>query len=258
MRALALILGFILLSGCAVSPNIARQDLHGRPGELNFQVGEERLDQPLIIALHGSSGNSIQFQVQSDLVGRVHRAGYRLALVNGQPWDNPLTYYGQQRSWNSGNCCWDRPEDDVAYLTQVIERLQTGVLGNGRKVILVGHSNGAMMSYLLMCRRPDLIHGVVGVAGTVSFDGCTPSRTRIIHIHGDRDQTVPLEGDMDLSDGRNFESLAIQQALFNRTGIRGETLIVMGVDHPLQAINDGLIHQYNFSITDKVLELAGR
>lgn len=148
MRALLAVILILGLGGCALSSGVERQDLNGRPGELNFVPGEERLDQPLIIALHGSSGNSVQFQVQSDIVSRANAAGYRLALVNGQPWENPLTYYGQQRSWNSGNCCWDRPEDDVAYLVQVIESLQQGTVGNGRKVILVGHSNGALPAHV--------------------------------------------------------------------------------------------------------------
>ena len=252
MRLTPLLLLFIL-TGCAINPGVQREQIEGRPADLNFTVGE-RTDAPLIIALHGSSGNSVQFQAQSDIIGEAAAAGYRLALLNGQKW-NARTYYGEMRSWNAGACCWDRPADDVAYLTRAIAALQVGATGEGRKVVVVGHSNGSMMAYALMCARPDLLTGVVGVSGTVAITDCQPSATRIIHIHGDSDGTVPLSGDPDLSDGRNFYSLAYQDRLFRSAGIQQRTFIVEGASHELADVNVKLREQSNISISQLVLSL---
>jgi polyhydroxybutyrate depolymerase len=65
-------------------------------------------------------------------------------------------------------------------------------------VFLIGHSNGAYMSYRMACERSDVVAGIAGLAGAATvIDGwtCNPEQpVSILHIHGDADTTVPYEG----------------------------------------------------------------
>ena len=109
--------------------------------------------------------------------------------------DGALVAYpeGVRDSFNAGLCCGSAVRhqvDDVGFLTRVITDLRRR--GAGR-VSVVGFSNGGMMAYRLACERPGLVDTVGVMSGTLEIPRCD-GRITALHLHGDRDTAVPLEG----------------------------------------------------------------
>jgi len=62
-----------------------------------------------------------------------------------------------------------------------------------KRVYLVGHSNGAFMSYRMACDHADAIAGIAALNGAMWSDPskCQPSRpVSVLHIRGTTDQTI--------------------------------------------------------------------
>ncbi len=111
--------------------------------------------------------------------------------------DGALVAYpeGVRDSFNAGLCCGAATRlgvDDVDFLTRVVEDLRRR--GAGR-VSVVGFSNGGMMAYRFGCERPGLVDTVGVMSGTLEIPRCD-GPIRVLHLHGDRDTAVPLEGDV--------------------------------------------------------------
>lgn len=124
------------------------------------------------------------------------------ASEHGIAWlapDGPFDQHGR-RFWDAGpSCCnFDRlPVDHVAALAALIERtLATPGIDRSR-VFVGGHSNGAFMAHRLACERPDLVRGIIALAGTGPMDPtrCKPPvALQVLQIHGDADPIVPYAG----------------------------------------------------------------
>jgi len=105
-----------------------------------------------------------------------------------------------QPSWNASKaCCNDTasPPDDATMLAQMV---QDAVVANGidhRFVFVAGDSNGAFMTWRLLCTHAELFAAgaiVSGGANSASDPPCTPSRhVPILSVHGTEDPVVPLE-----------------------------------------------------------------
>ncbi|HYX36662.1 MAG TPA: alpha/beta fold hydrolase [Oligoflexus sp.] len=78
----------------------------------------------------------------------------------------------------------------------MIEEAKSRFAVDPERIYIIGHSNGGFIAYTMACIRPDLIRGVVSIAGTtyVTAEECkNPAPTNILHIHGDLDPTVGYE-----------------------------------------------------------------
>ena len=111
--------------------------------------------------------------------------------------DGVLVAYpeGAFDSFNAGLCCGTAVTervDDVAFLADVVRDLKRR--GAGR-VSVFGFSNGGMMAYRVGCERPDLVHAVGVVAGTLEVPRCQ-GPIRALHLHGSHDTAVPYRGDL--------------------------------------------------------------
>jgi polyhydroxybutyrate depolymerase len=88
--------------------------------------------------------------------------------------------------------------DDVAYLAAVIDDVQRRFNVDARRIFLVGHSNGGFMAHRFACERPELVRGIVSIAGAGPLDrsACkNPSSSlRVLEIHGDADPIVTYDG----------------------------------------------------------------
>lgn len=65
------------------------------------------------------------------------------------------------------------------------------------RLVAAGFSAGGMMTWNLACARSDLFRGFVPISGTFWLKppaACNGPVANIIHIHGDNDPTVPLNG----------------------------------------------------------------
>ncbi len=149
---------------------------------------------PLLIVLHGygASGalQSLYFNAQT----RASEHGMLLVFPDG------TENLGGDRYWNAPDTCCDpidESPDDVAYIVSLIDEMDEHFNVDRRRVYLLGHSNGAFMSYRMACDAPEAITAIASLAGATTFDeaDCTPAvATSVLQIHGTMDDTVPFDG----------------------------------------------------------------
>ena len=151
---------------------------------------------PMVLALHGGMGDMdlMADKARYGLVAKSDEAGFIVVFPNGASrLDN-----GKMATWNAGTCCGlaqKQDVDDVGFLRAVVGRMSELASIDRRGVFSVGMSNGAMMSYRLACEAPDLIRGIMAVAGTDNTVRCSPTRpVAVLHIHARNDDRVPFEG----------------------------------------------------------------
>jgi polyhydroxybutyrate depolymerase len=149
---------------------------------------------PLLLLLHGLGSSGQELAAGSDWPSFAEAHGIAWAAPDG-----PLDRRGR-RFWAAGpECCnFDQlPVDHVAALGALISRLTASPGVDASRVFVAGHSNGAFMAHRLACERPNLVRGIVAVAGTgpMSRASCEPPGTlRVLQIHGVDDGIVTYEG----------------------------------------------------------------
>jgi polyhydroxybutyrate depolymerase len=149
---------------------------------------------PLLVLLHGLGSSGQELASSSDWPSFADAHGIAWVAPNG-----PIDARGR-RFWSAGpECCnFDRVTvDHVAALSALITRLAASTGVDASRVFVGGHSNGAFMAHRLACERPDLVRGIVAVAGTapLSRAACkAPGALRVLHIHGEQDPIVTYAG----------------------------------------------------------------
>ena len=87
--------------------------------------------------------------------------------------------------------------DEVAYYDRVVADAARRFAIDTRRIMVTGFSAGGMMTWTLACHRGDRYAGFVPIAGTFWRPvppTCTSPAASVIHLHGDNDKIVPLEG----------------------------------------------------------------
>jgi polyhydroxybutyrate depolymerase len=165
-----------------------------RPAKLYTPFGyHESKSYPLVVFLHGVRSSAEQSDLWLGLTRVNDRQQFLLLMPNGQKDSQGL------RFWNATpECCDDELSgvDDVTYLTGLIEEAKSRFAVDPARVYLIGHSNGGYMSYTLACQRPDLIRGLVSIAGStyVTPEECkNPAPLNVLQIHGADDTIVTYE-----------------------------------------------------------------
>ncbi|HEV7722975.1 MAG TPA: PHB depolymerase family esterase [Iamia sp.] len=151
-------------------------------------------DAPLVLALHGGTGNGDQFARSSGYDGLAEANGFVIAYPDGTP-----TAMGPRNLvWNAGGCCAAavaQDVDDVGFLTRLADELAEEHGLDATRVLVVGHSNGAMMGLRLACEAAGHVAAVAVQAGTVFLDECAPSRpVSVLDLHGTADRNLPIDG----------------------------------------------------------------
>lgn len=149
---------------------------------------------PLLIILHGygASGALQRIYFRTDSVQD------DLNMIVLAP--DGTTNATAQKFWNASDYCCDFQDtqvDDVAYITGLITEAKARFNVDDKRVFLMGHSNGGFMSYRMACERPDLIAGIVSLAGAMPLDtsACTPSEpVAVAQVHGTADGTIFYAG----------------------------------------------------------------
>ncbi len=149
---------------------------------------------PLLILLHGLGSSGQELAAGSDWPTFAEAHGIAWVAPNG-----PVDKRGR-RFWAAGpECCnFDQlPVDHVAALSALILRLGASTGVDASRVFVGGHSNGAFMAHRLACERPDLVRGIIAVAGTgpLHREDCKPpGALRVLQIHGEQDPIVTYPG----------------------------------------------------------------
>jgi polyhydroxybutyrate depolymerase len=150
---------------------------------------------PLLVALHGGLGTSAQFAKNSGFDGLAEANGFIVVYPDGIGARADGT--GPQ-TWNGGYCCGPAVRqnvDDVGFIRQVIDAVESKFRIDPARVFAAGHSNGAIMAYRLACELSDRIVAIGVQSGSLGVDTCAPrSPVSVFHVHGTADTNHPIDG----------------------------------------------------------------
>tara|TARA_Y100000814_G_scaffold287930_1_gene258711 strand:+ start:87 stop:1088 length:1002 start_codon:yes stop_codon:yes gene_type:complete len=142
----------------------------------------------LIINMHGFGGTASNQMAGTQMNNYAHPQN--IAVVYPQGVNSAIG----STSWNIGTF-WDfNTEDDVGFISAVIDDIASNFDINLDKVYACGFSNGGYMTYELACELSDKITAFGSVAGNFMLNSdqdCYSEREiPIIHFHGTNDPTV--------------------------------------------------------------------
>jgi len=149
---------------------------------------------PLLILLHGLGSSGEAIESASDWPAFAAQHGVAWIAPNGS-----VDRHGR-RFWNAGPSCCNfdgATVDHVAALAELIQRLVADAPLDGSRVFLGGHSNGGFMAHRFACERPDLVRGIVSIAGAGPLERAAckvPAALRVLQIQGDADPIVTYQG----------------------------------------------------------------
>ena len=157
---------------------------------------------PLVVLLHGLGLDPAAVQEMTGATQFADEHGFVLAYG-----------VGVDKAWNAGTCCalfnqagTATPEDDVAYLRELVAHASATTAVDRSRVYAWGFSNGAMMAWRAVCQIGDVFAAAGVVGGQLTVE-CGQSTVAVVHVHGLADTTVPWRGGraqllgMDLPDG---------------------------------------------------------
>lgn len=152
-----------------------------------FVPAGPRHPRPLLLALHPLHGSAASWERLSGLDNGASAADAVVAYPDGIG-----------HSWNAGTCCQPATGqriDDVAFLRALVADVGRRTPVDLSRVAVTGFSNGALMSYRLVCTAASIVRVAVAVAGDLVAGPCRASRpVSVLHVHGGRDTVIPLEG----------------------------------------------------------------
>ncbi len=144
---------------------------------------------PAIVFSHGYRGTAAGVMRNGSLRGVASDLGAALIAVKSgdQGWAIP----NAPRNMDTDGA------EEFAYFRAVLDDAASRFSIDSARVMATGFSAGGMMTWNLACSMSDRFAGFVPVSGTFWLeppDACAAPVATIIHIHGDSDTTVPLNG----------------------------------------------------------------
>lgn len=151
-------------------------------------------DEPgLVVMIHGGFGSGRQAERAYGWNDAAEAGGFVVAYPDGV-----------SRTWNAGDCCGPAARDevdDVAFLETLVTELQDEFAVTPARTFATGMSNGAMMAYRMACET-DLFAAIAPVAGTIVTACDDPPPTSVLHVHGQGDAMVRMDGELGEGPGR--------------------------------------------------------
>ncbi len=144
---------------------------------------------PVIAFAHGYKGSAAGVMRNRSLRGLAGDLGAALLAFNadGDSWILP----NHPRQMESDGAA------EFAYVDAVLADATMRFALDAERIMATGFSGGGMLVWNLACARSGSFAGFAPIAGTFWLkppERCAAPITSIVHIHGDRDKTVPLEG----------------------------------------------------------------
>jgi len=155
---------------------------------------------PLVLHLHGGLGSPENSIATTGLVEAADAHGFVVAFPQGTAVGVPLPNGSTGYVWNAGRCCGIAARDgvdDVGFLDRLIRTLEVSLPIDAARVVMAGHSNGAMMAWRFACERGGAVAAAMPVSGSLETDdptACTPRGTSLLAVHGDADRNHPIGG----------------------------------------------------------------
>lgn len=149
---------------------------------------------PLIILLHtyGRTG-AIQNEYMA-LSSLADAYGFIMVAPDG----TPSRAEGNPQFWDASDACcnWEGTAiDDSAYLSKLIASVKAEYSIDEKRVFVLGHSNGAFMSYRLAHDHSATIAAIASLAGVDSaISQAPPHPVHVLQIHGTGDTAISYQG----------------------------------------------------------------
>ena len=190
------------------------------------QVGTQPGNQPLIIFLHGSGSNEEDlFDIKDQLP-----AAYTFLSARAPQEVGPDSYQWFNKKPGDGD--YDGVTEDLksseALIADFVVKATEKYHTQPDKVFLVGFSQGAIMSYEVALRHPQILGGIAALSGKVlpvlRGELKADSRLKTLNVfigHGTADQKVPYPGGADANS--LLQSLSMQPEFHAYPGI-GHTI----------------------------------
>jgi polyhydroxybutyrate depolymerase len=165
------------------------------PSHRRLSTSSLPLPWPLVIVLHGSSGNAGAVEEQSGMDSVAEAARFLVAYPNGT--GGAFDLYPSD--WNSGNCCGGAYRDnidDLGFITALINEMSAHVPVDPHRIYVAGFSSGGFMAYHTGCQLSASIAAIGVVEGSLVDYGCTPPKSvPLWAVHGTDDPEVPYDQD---------------------------------------------------------------
>lgn len=180
----------------------------GATGELRSYLVHEPLivdrksKLPLLICLHGATDNAAYAAEAYGWTGKADKEHFLAVFPDGLPDEVPGMPDNGQHYWTPGYMDNAQESDDVRFLLKMIDRLENRYPVDSTRIFLCGHSNGAVMAYMLAARHPEKVAGLGIVAGTIGVQSATgklitipdpKSPIPLIIFHGREDPNLPYD-----------------------------------------------------------------
>ena len=169
MRACLTLTGALLLTGCGAKrapsarldghrAELRTIDLGGRQRSYILAPGKGSGPRPLMLIFHGGGGTAQAVLDQTALGLAGVEAGMTVVSMDAAE--------GTDGSWSTtlGGL---RAIDDVAFTRSVIAAISREIRIDSTRILAVGYSRGAVFTFQLACRAPDLTRAIVAVAGAL-------------------------------------------------------------------------------------------
>ena len=150
---------------------------------------------PVVLVFHGGGGGDDWMANKSRVLTRtLNEAGYAVAYMNGS-----ARRGGEKlRTWNAVHCCAyaaKKKINDAAYADAVIEELDRRLDIDRTRIFLMGHSNGAMLSYRIAGQMKTTPRAIAPISGAIFDDQPdVPDRTAIFMFHAIDDEVLSYDG----------------------------------------------------------------
>jgi len=197
----------------------------------------------LLIVLHGGAGNAQFIQRKLAFEQAADQLGMVVAYLNGSV---AARLGGAKfKAWNAGGGCCGKPYrdqvDDISYISEAVETLQSRYHVSDVNKLAVGHSNGGMMLQTMVCTT-ETFQKVVTHSATLMVDPkqCAKAvNNTIINIHGELDENVPIAGGIGEKGFLDipFTSQKNAQHIFESAGGRYQLVVLPKAAHSLKDLD---------------------
>ena len=146
---------------------------------------------PVVLVAHGHGGSAARMAGTLGFDALADRDGVIVAYPQGLVGPDGLS------GWSTFGRRADARVDDVRFVRDLLDRLQTDLCIDPARVSITGVSNGGGLANLTACRMADRVTAAAPVAGAFYPipGGCAPSRAvPMLEIHGTADALVPYRG----------------------------------------------------------------
>jgi polyhydroxybutyrate depolymerase len=179
---------------------------------------------PLVIMLHGYTATSAVEELYLHITAESDKRGFLYAHPDGTK-DTQNNQF-----WNATDACCNfngSKVDDSAYISKIITDVQAAYNVDPKRIYLIGHSNGAFMSYRMACEHGDQIAAIASLAGAMYTDvtKCAAATSvSLLEIHGTKDMTIDYNGGVIFGNSYPSAATSVSDWVgFNKCGTTPDT-----------------------------------